>query len=817
MATTSSSVRSLVDSQAILYIRESVVRCTLNDVRPNTRLYVFFDQEEVTAFCAPGHTATSYPSSLTASEREIFSDSAGRATFTFFISGGTYRTGTKTITVADVSDLSVLAIGGNVYGSATAEYSTRGTTEVYQTVTTNVTTIETYETVTYTPPTYTGDPLAQSFFTYGAKAGIFVTAIELFFQSKDQTMPIWIELREMINGYPAPLKAGVTDMTSTLIPSQVNVSSDASVGTVFRFPVPVYLAEDRDYCFVAMANTGKYNVFTAAMGERSIETGSIIFEQPYAGSMFKSQNNSTWTAEQFEDIKFNLYRADFKTSTGSLSLVGSAPTRLYKGERFYTTADSDLVTLKCLQQHGLSVGDKITIAAEEAGTYNGIPGTDFNGHREVTKIVDEYVVEFRASNNATSTGNILTSGKVFNVAVLNPGTGYTTAPSITIAAPVTGTQATAIAEVYGGKISRIIVTDPGSGYTTDPIVLINGVEVGASASAPVDVTVNVTTNKTVNILSPQIRHSAVQDTSIDSKLRLTNSSYGFAPEQDVVLSNVSTLEGNQKISTRQNEFDRMGNSSSIQMDVSLRTTNSNVSPFIDARSGLNVLAYTNAINDLSGEESSESTLSSSGIIGYTALYGGTGYATTPNVTILPAENDRSTSIANATATATVVAGAVTALTISGGSGYTKPPTIIIDPPAAGTTATAQAQISVINSEINDRGNAFSRYITKKISLVSTSTSVKLSSYLYSTPSTNVEWYIRTSLSGDATAHEDNQWKIMKCDVARDKSSRIGEFFDYDFYLLDIQEFDTYDLKCILSSKNQSEIPFIRNYRVVVAA
>ena len=37
------------------------------------------------------------------------------------------------------------------------------------------------------------------------------------------------------------------------------------------------------------------------------------------GSLFKSQNASTWEASQWEDLKFTLYRADFE-STGTIEL-----------------------------------------------------------------------------------------------------------------------------------------------------------------------------------------------------------------------------------------------------------------------------------------------------------------------------------------------------------------------------------------------------------------------------------------------------------------------------------------------------------------
>ena len=48
----------------------------------------------------------------------------------------------------------------------------------------------------------------------------------------------------------------------------------------------------------------------------------MVSEQPYFGVLFKSQNNSTWTAYDFEDLKFTLYRASFTTGVnGQLTLV----------------------------------------------------------------------------------------------------------------------------------------------------------------------------------------------------------------------------------------------------------------------------------------------------------------------------------------------------------------------------------------------------------------------------------------------------------------------------------------------------------------
>ena len=53
-----------------------------------------------------------------------------------------------------------------------------------------------------------------------------------------------------------------------------------------------------------------------------IKLGSdrTISQQPYAGVMFKSQNGSTWTAEQNEDIKFKIKRADLILQTQVINI-----------------------------------------------------------------------------------------------------------------------------------------------------------------------------------------------------------------------------------------------------------------------------------------------------------------------------------------------------------------------------------------------------------------------------------------------------------------------------------------------------------------
>lgn len=75
-------------------------------------------------------------------------------------------------------------------------------------------------------------------------------------------------------------------------------------------------------------------------------------------------------------------------------------------------------------------------------------------------------------------------GALLKIAVTNPGTGYTTAPTVAIAGGG-GTGATATATVADGKITGFTIIDPGTGYTSAPTVTLTGDGTGGEAMATV--------------------------------------------------------------------------------------------------------------------------------------------------------------------------------------------------------------------------------------------------------------------------------------------------------------------------------------------
>ena len=73
-------------------------------------------------------------------------------------------------------------------------------------------------------------------------------------------------------------------------------------------------------------------------------------------------------------------------------------------------------------------------------------------------------------------------GKVYRIYVSSPGTGYTSAPTVTITGNGTA-AATATAYLSGNSVSRIEVTDPGAGYSVINVTLSGGNGSGATARA----------------------------------------------------------------------------------------------------------------------------------------------------------------------------------------------------------------------------------------------------------------------------------------------------------------------------------------------
>lgn len=268
--------------------------------------------------------------------RRVISDRLGQFAGSFFIpnpgrnSNPRWATGSRTIRFTTSDNDSRLA--GSVSSSAETIYEARGT---LNTVQENILAVRNADIVrdtvneervinsvrTETRQIGWYDPLAQSFIV-DEEGGVFLTSVDVFFNTKDENIPISMQIRTMENGYPTTTILPFSDVTLT--PSQVQLSETGAVATKFTFRAPVYISQSIEHCFVILSDSNSYQVWISRMGDLDITGDRTISEQPYAGVLFKSQNASTWTADQYEDLKFSIYKAAFaNAANGQLVLNNS--------------------------------------------------------------------------------------------------------------------------------------------------------------------------------------------------------------------------------------------------------------------------------------------------------------------------------------------------------------------------------------------------------------------------------------------------------------------------------------------------------------
>lgn len=251
------------------------------------------------------------------------------------------------------------------------------------------------------------DPLAQTFLVQKT-GGAFITKVDVYFATKDGSIPVQMELREVVNGYPG--KNVLPFSRKVMTPDNVTVSEDATSVTSFVFDAPVYVQDATEYCIVLLSDSNNYRVWISQLGEKNVGTDRFISEQPYAGVLFKSQNASTWTADQLQDLKFTIHRAKFNTGvTGVATFINDAlPIVDLELNPFQTTNGSNKIRVY-QPNHGMSNGSSVQISGVASGTYNNIPSTQLNAtHVIADATLDDYTIT--VSTNANATGVTGSSG-----------------------------------------------------------------------------------------------------------------------------------------------------------------------------------------------------------------------------------------------------------------------------------------------------------------------------------------------------------------------------------------------------------------------
>ena len=321
------------------------------------------------------------------------------------------------------------------------------------------------------------DPLAESFLVESV-GGAFMTSVDLFFKTKDKNLPVSVEIRNMVNGYPGQIILPFSTVTKN--PADVNISADSSVATTFTFPSPVYIEDGKEMCFVVFSNSNEYEAHISRMGEPDLITGETISGQPYGGSLFKSQNSSTWTAEQTDDLKFILRQAKFDiTQVPALQFENAdLPSRKLQNNPIVTFAGKSYVKVFNYGHGMYDVDSHLKLVSVKGDKSNGalkvtssaVTGGDvadsgFSGSpsSKTFSLTDSDYSSYGGSGTGLKLDvEILASDKdaVNNIYITDPGLGYAANETLT-------------ATLETGHTITVTITKVGDTLGGLPIELIN--------------------------------------------------------------------------------------------------------------------------------------------------------------------------------------------------------------------------------------------------------------------------------------------------------------------------------------------------------
>ena len=415
---TESSDTRTVSVRLIPFIRSRLVYFRVQGLLPNTTHKAYFDGVDVSAWCreetfqqfasnnvqesvSEFSNASAHPSGSTA----LTSDTNGVIEGSFFIpntSSLRFRTGRRTFHLWDDKATSASNAISKAYGS----YTARGTLETNETVVTRRV-VRPAQTFNATGPSIRwADPVAQSFIIDNDE-GAFITSVDIPFQSASSTLPIRCQIRPMTNGLPTNEILGEKYLNASAFTGKTSnapVFSNTNTFVTFTFNEPIRVNGGEEYAIVLVSDSVDYNVWTAVAGD--FLNGSStrrLMQQPTLGSFFKSQNGSTWTPDQSRDMMFRLKRARFSTNQGTAYFENvNIQKALLPNNPIVTTNASTTININC-PNHGLIVGDKMTIAG--AATTNGISAANINGQRTVSAVHDKNWVSVTAGASATSAGS----------------------------------------------------------------------------------------------------------------------------------------------------------------------------------------------------------------------------------------------------------------------------------------------------------------------------------------------------------------------------------------------------------------------------
>jgi hypothetical protein len=605
------------------------------------------------------------------------------------------------------------------------------------------------------------DPLAQTFLVQ-QKGGAFLTAIDIFFATKDDNIPVNIEIREVVNGYPGKKVLPFSKMA--LNPDKVSISTntvtvDEGTGSIiypapdtptrFTFPSPVFVDDATEYCIVLSSDSNNYRAWISQMGDRVAGTDRFISEQPYAGVFFKSQNASTWTADQMQDLMFTIYRARFNTSViGQVDFVNDIlPNTILESDPFQVTSGSNKVRV-FHPNHDMFPSSKVRIQNVATGTYNNIPSTELNATHTISDIdLDSYTIT--VSTNATATGFVGGS----DIQATDNVQFDAIQPAVQVQNFSETTSEYFIKSTSGRSVDGIEV--PYITQTTGDYVLIN---------------------QTNQYAVPRVIASETNETSF--------------------------LSGDK----------------SVTFSAQISSTNDSLSPVIDTHR-TSLICIHNKVNNATQGNTNISPIDNRTVVSTNTNVAitSTGLSTADSATKLAfltmgigryiTISGSSTSSNNSTFLITNLSADGATVTLNGS----------LSAVGAGDSITVVSSDKFYDEIAPYSGSQYSKYVTRRINLANPSSYFKIRMAVNVPTNADIDVYYKLNNVGSNIDFATIPYTLIAPDSVIPKTNSPYSFVDIEYSAQDLTQFDAIAVKLVFRSTNSAEIARVKDLRIIACA
>jgi hypothetical protein len=588
----------IVDISYIPYIRSRKIYFKGVNLKPNSRVYTYFDGIDVTTYCnqltnIPNNASTigvitSYEGKTSEDDNILFpknnlvTDSSGEILGEFIIPNNDilkFKSGKRSFVITDSPSNDAL----EATTFAENQYIANG---ILQSKSKNIVSVREpervltrgFETTSLISDSLRyNDPIAQIFKISDILEGLFLTSIDLYFITKSSASPISVCIVEVEDGSPTHKILPFSKVT--LNASEVTNSSTGSLPTNFKFSDPVYIQAGVEYAILIESNNKEYSLATSKIGNKdSLITTVTIDKNKYCFGLAISKNYSSWLIDNSKDLKFNLNRANF-ASSGIVEFTKHMRGRITnfiipENNILYNTGVLPEIIIEAPGVTATAtasiVDGRVTLLTRTAN------GTNYQYAPLVT------ISAPPAGGTPAQVRAVVTAGSISSFIIINSGSGYTGAPIVTIDPPGMTPEVVPVIDPYTNKLTSITILNPGSGYTSVPVVTVTTPGRTNLSLTPVLEEVNLST------------FNVIQNGLMPNKTSIVNSLSGvYTTPTDIIANKNYSLDLVKTIA----------NSSSVNLTSTFNAkpnidggSNYYVSPVIDLER-LSLVCAGNIIND----------------------------------------------------------------------------------------------------------------------------------------------------------------------------------------------------------------------------